>query len=60
MYLFEAHYVKLDNNKEIIRKIEFNGQFLDNERECYLCAMGMAYDKIQHGEMFASLEFIGC
>lgn len=58
MYLFEAHYIKLDSDTEINRKIEFNGQFLDSERECYLHAMGIAYDKIQHDEMFASLEFI--
>lgn len=58
MYLFEAHYIKLDSGIEIIRKIEFNGQSLDGERDCYLYAMGQAYDEIQHDEMFASLEFI--
>lgn len=58
MYLFEAHYIKLGSNTEIIRKIEFNGQHFDSERDCYLHAMGIAYDKIQPHEMFASLEFI--
>lgn len=58
MYLFEAHYIKLNSDIEIVKKIEFNGQSLDSERECYLYAMGIAYDKTQHDEMFATLEFI--
>lgn len=28
MYIFEAHYTDMDNNEEIIRKIEFDGQFM--------------------------------
>lgn len=58
MYLFEAHYIKLDSGIEIVRKIEFDGQHFDNEKDCYLHAMGIAYDKIQPDELFASLEFI--
>lgn len=29
MYIFEAHYTNMDNNEEITRKIEFDGQFME-------------------------------
>lgn len=58
MYIFEARYITLDSAQEITRCIEFNGQFLDCERDCYLYAMGQAYDKTRHNEMFVALEFI--
>lgn len=60
MYIFEAHYINMDNDKEVIRKIEFDGQFLENEKECYLYAMGKAYDMKEKNECFAFLEFIAC
>lgn len=28
MYIFEAHYTNMDNDEEITRKIEFDGQFM--------------------------------
>ena len=37
MYIFEAHYTNMDNNEEITRKIEFDGQFMENERKICLC-----------------------
>ena len=60
MYYFEAHYINMDNDAEIIKKINFDGQFLDSDRECYLYAMSRAYDMTKENEMFASLEFIAC
>ena len=60
MYIFEAHYINMDNDKEVTRKIEFDGQFLENEKECYLYAMGKAYDMKEKNECFASLEFSAC
>lgn len=60
MYIFEAHYINMPTGKELIKSIEFNEQFLDTERECYLYAMGRAFDLRDVGDMFASLEFIGC
>lgn len=33
MYIFEAHYTNMDNDEEITRKIEFDGQFLENNKE---------------------------
>ena len=36
MYIFEAHYTNMDNNEEITRKIEFDGQFMENDKECYM------------------------
>lgn len=44
MYIFEAHYTNMDNNEEITRKIEFDGQFMENDKECYMYAMNKAYE----------------
>lgn len=61
MYIFEAHYINIDDNKEIVRKIEFDGQFFENERECYLYAIEKAYNmKEKYEEIFVKLEFIAC
>lgn len=60
MYLFEAHYINMDTEEKTIRPIEFDGQFFDSEKECYLYAMSIAYDLIEENEMFDSLEFIAC
>ena len=58
MYLFIAHYINMDNNTESSKTIEFDGQFLDSERECYMYAMFKAYELRESNEMFSSLEFI--
>lgn len=60
MYLFKAHYINIETEKEITKSIEFNGQSFDSEKECYLYAMEKAYDLIEKNEMFSSLEFIAC
>ena len=60
MYYFEAHYINMDTDEEITKKIFFDGQFFDSERECYIYAMSKAYDMTEENEMFASLEFIAC
>lgn len=60
MYYFIAHYINMDNDTDITKKIEFDGQFFNSEREIYLYAMGRAFDLRQENEMFASLEFIAC
>ena len=61
MYIFEAHYINVledTNRKEVI---EFDGQFFESEKECYLYAMAIAYDKMdQKSEMFDRLDFIAC
>lgn len=36
MYIFEAHYIKLDSDERITRKIEFDGQFLDSGKVKWL------------------------
>ena len=41
MYVFEAHYIDMDTEIELIRNIEFDGQFFDTEKDCYLYAMGL-------------------
>lgn len=60
MYIFEAHYIDMDDDSEIIRPIKFDGQFFDNEKECYMYAMSKAYDMMQKNECFTILEFIAC
>lgn len=50
----------MDNDEEITRKIEFDGQFFETEKECYLYAMRKAYDMKEKNECFGSLEFIAC
>lgn len=38
MYIFEAHYTNMDNDDEITRKIEFDGQFFgEQQRMLYVC-----------------------
>ena len=60
MYLFEARYVNMENDTEIIRKIEYDTQFFDTEKEIYLYAMSIAFDMREKNEMFSSLELIAC
>jgi len=60
MYLFEAHYINTDTDTERNETIEFDGQFLENEKECYVYAMSKAYDMKKENEIFSSLEFIAC
>ena len=60
MYFFEAHYINMDDDTEVTKKIEFDGQFFESEKECYLYAMSKAYDMTEKNELFSSLEFIAC
>lgn len=60
MYIFEAHYTNMDNNEEITRKIEFDGQFMENDKECYMYAMNKAYELKEKKECLGAVEFIAC
>lgn len=61
MYLFEASYTNLETCEETIKTIEFNGDVLfNNERECFLYAVGQAYDLAGEKEMLYTLEFVSC
>lgn len=60
MWYFEAYYINMNTFEEITRKIQFDGQFFDNEKECYMYAMSKAYDMAKKNECFSSLEFIAC
>lgn len=61
IYLFEAKYYDLDSEREIARKIEFDGDnFFQTEKECCIYAMNKAYDMKQKNEYFDSLKFIAC
>ena len=50
----------MDTDTETTKKIEFDGQFFDTEKEIYLYAMSRAYDMTNENELFSSLEFIAC
>ena len=50
----------MNNEEKVSRKIEFDGQFFNSEREIYLYAMGKAYDMKQENECFDNIEFIAC
>lgn len=58
MFIFEADYIDMDTDAEITRKIEFNGQSFDSEKECYLYAMSQAYEMAAENEMLTNLRFI--
>ena len=60
MYIFVAHYVDMNTDSTNERKMEFDGQFFDSEKEIYLYAMGKAFDMTKENECFSSLEFIAC
>lgn len=60
MYIFEAHYIDMDNDEEIIVEIKFDGQFMENDKECYMYAMNRAYDLKKENECLVTLEFIAC
>ena len=60
MYIFEAHYTNMDNEKEIIRKIEVDSQVVGSDKECYIYAMTKAYNDKKANECLVSVEFIAC
>ena len=60
MYLFVAHYINMETDKERTKAIEIEGQFFDSEKDVYKYAIGVAFDGKQDGECFDNLEFIAC
>lgn len=60
MYIFEAHYINMDNHVELTRTIEFSEQFFESEQECYMYAMGRPYSMKEANELLVSVEFIAC
>ena len=61
MWLFEAKYENMENDEEVMRKIEFDGDnFFDTEEQCYICAMHMALKNRNKNERLCTLDFISC
>lgn len=58
MYLFKAYYENMDNGDEIIRKIEFDDHYSENEKECYVYAMIRACELKKRNECLGMVEFI--
>ena len=60
MYSFKAYYTNVFTCKEITRDICFDGQFFNDEKECYMYAMSKAYDMVKDNECFDRIELIAC
>lgn len=59
MYLFEAVYENVYTGEKITRNIEFDGDnLLDSEKDCYVHAMGKAYDLMTTNECLVSVDLI--
>lgn len=60
MYYFTAEYINMDTDEVIQRAIKFDGQFLQNEAECFIYAMRKAYEMKADNELLSKVEFIAC
>ena len=60
MYIFEANYIVMNTNNNIIRKIVINDQYFSEEKKIYLLAMDKAYEWKKENECFTDIKFIGC
>ena len=60
MYYFKAHYTNVYTFKGTTKNIQFDGQFFENEKECYLYAMSRAYDLACSDEVLDAVHFIAC
>lgn len=47
----------MDNDEEIIVEIKFDGQFMENDKECYMYAMNRAYDLKKRAGLPAPFSF---
>lgn len=61
MYIFIAHYINMETDKERKQSIKFDGDnFFETEKECYIYAMTKAYDNKRENECLSSVEFLSC
>lgn len=60
MYCFWAHYTHIPTEQVITKEIRFDGQFFNNEKECYIYAMGKAYDMKEDCLSLDGIELIYC
>ena len=60
MYYFDAVYEDYRTGEERTKRIMFDGQFLESEKECFVHAMRLAYDAQGTYELLVSLHFIAC
>lgn len=60
MYFFKAHYTNMDDETEVTKIVKIDGQFFGTEKECYMYAMGKAYDMAEKNESFDSIELLAC
>lgn len=60
MWLFEAHYTNIFTEEKSKEKIEIDIPCYGADKEAYLQAMGVAYDRKSEKHCLDSLEFIAC
>lgn len=59
MYYFKAIYTNMITLKDRVQSIEVI-EYGRSERDCYICAMGIALDMLHKDESLSALEFIAC
>ena len=65
MYTFIAKYEHMDNFKNFRKRkreeiIYIPVNCVDTEKDAYMNAMDMAFNKKKHEECIVALEFLGC
>lgn len=56
MYIFEAQYLNVDTCKTVTRSIEL--QAVGSDRDIFINATMVAYDRAEENEQLVSLELI--
>ena len=60
MYTFVAKYERMDNFRKREEIIDIPETGVDTEKDAYMNAMDMAFNKKKHEECLVALEFLGC
>ena len=60
MYTFIAKYEHMDNFRKREEIIDIPVNCVETEKDAYMNAMSIAFDKKLHQECLVNLEFLGC
>ena len=60
MYTFIAKYEHMDNFRKREEIIDIPVNCVETEKDAYMNAMDMAFNKKKHEECLVKLEFLGC
>ena len=58
--MFIAKYEHMDNFRKREEIIDIPETGVDTEKDAYMNAMDMAFNKKKHAECLVALEFLGC